>query len=87
MSKWRRRLYGYTGLAILFGLWTPLLWLTSDVRAHYKMEMFEITRADPFVIFIYVVLIVATLLAQLGFMLIAQDLGKYERMLEPAENE
>ncbi len=42
MSKWREKLYGYTGLFIVFGIWTPMLWFVSSSRQYYKMETFEV---------------------------------------------
>lgn len=79
MRKWRERLYGYTGLFILFGLWTPLLWFVSSARSHYKMESFEIYSMDWFSILLFLVLCIATLFAQFGFVLIAQDLSELEK--------
>ena len=76
MNKWRKRLYGYTGIFILFGIWTPVLWFISHVREHYRMPTFRIDQMDWFSIFIFLVLVVATLLAQFGFVLIASDLTK-----------
>lgn len=80
MSKWRARLlYGYTGLALVLGLWTPIMWFISAARAHYGMSMFEILLMDPFVIFLFLVLCAATLVAQFGFIVMAHDMARYER--------
>ncbi len=79
MSKWRSRLYGYTGIALVIGLWTPLLWFVVSARRHYGMEMFDFTRMHPFNIVVFLLLCVGTLLAQFGFVLLAQDMSENER--------
>ena len=79
MKKWRTRLYGYTGIALVLGLWSPLVWFVSAARAHYKMETFEISEMDSFVIVVFFLLAAATLLAQGGFILVAHDMARYER--------
>lgn len=79
MDKWRNNLYGYTSLFIVFGLWTPLLWFVSSARNHYKMESFDIFLMDWFSILLFFVLCAATLVAQFGFILVAQDLSEFER--------
>jgi hypothetical protein len=73
MGKWRSRLYGYTGLFTLFALWTPMLWFISNARAYYHMETFEILRMHGFNILLFFLLAIATLAAQFGLILIAQD--------------
>jgi hypothetical protein len=80
MNRWRKRLYGYTGIFIVIGIWTPVLWFISHVREHYHMLTFEIDQMDWFSILIFFVLVVATLLAQVGFVLIAHDLAEHEKI-------
>lgn len=79
INKWREKLYGYTGLFVIFGLWTPLLWFVSYSRAYYKMESFDILSMNWFSIFLFFVLCAATLVAQFGFILLVQDLSEFER--------
>ena len=80
MNKWREKLYGYTGLFIIFGIWTPMLWFISSSRQYYKMETFEVLEMNLFSILAFIVLCVATLSAQYGFVLIAQDLSEFEKL-------
>ena len=79
MNKWRARLYGYTGIALVLGLWSPLASFVSAARAYYKMETFEISEMDSFVVVVFFLLAAATLLAQGGFILVAHDMARYER--------
>ena len=79
MKKWRTGLYGYTGIALVLGLWSPLVWLVSAARAHYKMETFKISEMDSSVIVVFFLLAAATLLAQGGFILVAHDMARHER--------
>lgn len=71
MNKWRDKLYGYTGLFIIFGIWTPMLWFISSSRQYYKMETFVVLDMNWFSILMFIALSVATLVAQLGFVSIA----------------
>lgn len=71
-------MYGYTGLALVVGLWCPLVWFISDARGRYHMGSFEILRVHPFDIVVFMILVLATALAQFGFVVVAQDLAKYE---------
>lgn len=80
MKKWRENLYAYTGLFITFGIWTPLGWFIVSSRHSYNMESFEVLSMNWFGILEYVVLLAATLVAQFGFILIAEDLSELERM-------
>lgn len=80
MNKGRERLYGYTGLFILFGIWTPMLWFISSSRQYYKMETFEVLEMNWFSILLFFVLCIATLVAQFGFISIAQDLTEFEKL-------
>lgn len=80
MIKWREKLYGYTGLFIIFGIWTPMMWFISSSRQYYKMETFQILEMNWFNILVFIVLCVATLVAQYGFISIAQDLSKFEEL-------
>lgn len=79
MSTWRERLLGYTGLFILFGIWTPMLWFVSSMREHYRMETFEVSSLHWSGIVMFVVLLAGTLIAQFGFVVIAQEHGELER--------
>jgi hypothetical protein len=78
-SKWRARLYGYTGLVLVFGLWTPLLWYVSYARREYGLEAFEVFSMDWFGIVLFILLAAGTLVAQFGFILLAQDMSELER--------
>ena len=80
MNKWREKLYGYTGLFILFGIWTPMLWFVSSSRQYYKMETFEVFEMNWFSILLFFALCIATLLAQFGFISIAHDLSEFEKL-------
>lgn len=80
MKEWHEKLCGYTGLFILFGIWTPMLWFISSSRQYYKMETFEVFEMNWFSILVFVLLCVATLAAQYGFFLIAQDLSEFEKL-------
>jgi succinate dehydrogenase hydrophobic anchor subunit len=80
MNKWREKLYGYTGLFITFGIWTPMLWFISSSREHYKMETFEVFEMNWFNILLLVTLCIATLVAQFGLISIAQDLSEFEKL-------
>lgn len=80
MNKWRETLYIYTGLFIIFGIWTPMLWFISSSRQYYKMETFEVLDMNWFSILMFFVLCVATLVAQFGFVSIAQDLSEFEKL-------
>ena len=80
MKNWRSLLYGFTGLFVLLGIWTPLMWLVSSMMNFYRMESFDLFVMHPFNIFLCIVLAAATLLAQLGFVLIAQDHAAAERI-------
>lgn len=80
MNTWREKLYGYTGLCILFGLWTPMVWFITSSREYYKMETFEVSKMHWFNILVFFTLCAATLAAQYGLMLIDQDLSKFEKM-------
>jgi len=80
MNKWRETLYSYTGLFIIFGIWTPMLWFISSSRQYYKMETFEVLDMNWFSILMFFVLCVATLVAQFGFVSIAQDLSEFEKL-------
>jgi len=87
MSKWRKKLYGYTGLFIVLGIWTPMLWFVSSSRQYYKMETFEVFDMNWFSILVFFALCAATLVAQYGFVLIAQDLSDFEKLKkQQAEN-
>jgi hypothetical protein len=79
MNKWRDHLYGYTGIALVLSLWSPLVWFVSATRAYYKMETFVISEMDSFVIVVFFLLAAATLLAQGGFILVAHDMARYAR--------
>lgn len=79
MKNWRSLLYGYTGVCIVAGLWTPILWYTSEMRVFYHMETFDFRAMHWFSMLVYVVLALATLIATFGFVMIATDLAKYER--------
>jgi hypothetical protein len=80
MSKLREKLYGYTGLFIILGIWTPMLWFVSSSRQYYKMETFEVFEMNWFSILVFFALCAATLVAQYGFVLIAQDLSEFEKL-------
>lgn len=80
MDKWRSRFYGYTGLFTVLAIWTPVIWFISSARDYYRMETFDILRMHWSGIAIFAVLLVATLVAQFGFVSIAHDLSKYEAM-------
>lgn len=80
MNTWREKFYGYTGLCIVFGLWTPMLWFISSSREYYKMETFEVFEMHWFNILVFFVLCAATLAAQYGLILISQDLSEFEKM-------
>jgi len=80
MKKWREKLYGYTGLFIIFGIWTPMMWFISSSRQYYKMETFEVLDMNWFSILMFIALCVATLVAQFGFVSIAQDLSEFEKL-------
>jgi len=80
MNSRRETLYGYTGLFILFGIWTPVLWFVSSSREYYKMETFEVFDMHWFSILLFFVLCAATLIAQYGFVMVAQDLSEYEKL-------
>ncbi len=80
MNKWREKLYGYTGLFIVLGIWTPMFWFVSSSRQHYKMETFEIFDMNWFSILVFFTLCAATLVAQYGLVLIARDLSDFEKM-------
>ncbi len=87
MSKWREKLYGYTGLFIVFGIWTPMLWFVSSSRQYYKMETFEVFDMNWFRILVFFALCAETLFAQYSFVLIAQDLSDFEKLKkQQAEN-
>ncbi len=86
MKNWRSLLYTFTGLYVLLGIWTPLMWLVSGMMKYYRMESFDLFAMHPFNIFLCIVLAAATLLAQLGFVLIAQDHAAAERAGGSSEN-
>jgi len=79
MKKWRAHLYGFTGLYVVFGIWTPILWFVSHVREHYRMETFDIHLMNWFGALLFFLLVAATLLAQFGFALIAHDLAEQRK--------
>ena len=79
MRNWRSLLYGFTGLWILIGIWTPLGWLISNMRNYHQMETFDLFRMHPLNVILCVTLALITLVAQLGFLLIAQDHAEFER--------
>lgn len=80
MKKWRERLHGYTGLFIIFAIWTPMIWFVSSSMQYYKMETFEILDMNWLSIAMFVVLCVASLIAQFGFFSIARDLSEFEKL-------
>lgn len=80
MHKWREKLYRYTGLYIILGIWTPMFWFVSSSRRYFKMETFEVFEMDWFSILLFVVLCIATLVAQFVFISIAQDLTEFEKL-------
>jgi hypothetical protein len=80
MNKWRQKLYGYTGLFVIFGIWSPMMWFVSSSRQYYKMETFEVLEMGWGSIVMFTVLGVATLLAQYGFISISQDLSEFEKL-------
>jgi len=86
MHKWRETLYGYTGLFIISGIWTPMLWFISSSMQYYKMETFEVFEMNWFSILLFAVLCIATLVAQFGFISIAQDLSEFEKLKKTANN-
>lgn len=85
MDKWRKKLYSYTGLFIIFGIWTPMLWFISSSRQYYKMETFEVFEMNWMSILLFVVLCIATLVAQFGFISIAQELSVFEKLKKQQE--
>jgi hypothetical protein len=80
MSKKREKLYGYTGLFIVLGIWTPILWFVSSSRQYYKMETFDILKMNWFNMLIFFALCAATLVAQYGFVLIAHELSEFDKL-------
>lgn len=80
MSEWRERLIGYTGLHILFAIWSPLLWFVVSARDRYRMEMFELSRMHWTGLVVFFTLLALTILAQFGFVLIAMEHGEVRRL-------
>ena len=81
MNIWRERLYGYTGLFVLFGIWTPVMWFASSLSEYYKARTFEVLNIGSwFNTLLFLALCVATLIAQFGFVLIAKEHSELENM-------
>ncbi len=80
MKNWKKNLYGFTGLYIVIGIWTPVMWFTSYSMRIYEMGTFDVTRMGWLSIFILSVVTMATLFAQLGFIFISEDLSRLERI-------
>lgn len=80
MKVWKEKLYGFTGIFTLFSLWTPMLWFISSRREFYHMNMFEVFRMNWFDIFLFLTLSLSTLIAQLGLVLLSQDLTEFEKL-------
>ena len=85
MGKWRRRLYGYTGLALVLGLWSPLASYIADARGRYDMTTFDVLRMHPIDIALFIALCAATLMAQFGFIVIAHDMAEYHRKKQESQ--
>jgi hypothetical protein len=88
MKNWRSLLYGYTGVCIVAGLWTPILWYTSEMRVFYHMETFDFRAMHWVSMLVYVVLALATLWASPGFPDTSNDMmwtgeshGEHEKAL------
>ena len=52
----------------------------SSARAEYQMMTFEISRMPGSSMVIFVALVAATLIAQLGFVVLAKEHGEYEEL-------
>jgi hypothetical protein len=77
---WRARLKSYTCMFMIFGIWMPILWFIYSSMENYKMGTFEVFEMPWFSILGFFVLIAATLVAQVGFILLIDDLSEYEKM-------
>jgi len=82
VKNWKKNLYGFTGLYICIGIWTPVMWFISHSMRFYGMGTFDVTRMGWLSILMLSAITVATLLAQLGFTLISKDLSRLERIEE-----
>lgn len=76
MNKWRKRLYGFTGLFILISIWMPMLSFISSAKRIYELETFEVLAMPWFGVLMYIALLIATLIAQGGLIVLAHDLSE-----------
>lgn len=72
-DRWTKWLIGYTGLFVVFSLWTPLMWFTGSLMAKYHMPSFDPAYLNAFDTTFYVSLAVATFTAQIGFVVVASN--------------
>ena len=80
MKKWRAGLVSFTGIYIVIGIWTPVIWFMSSARAEHQMLTFEISRMHWSSIMLFIALLCATLVAQLGFVVLAKEHGEYDEL-------
>ena len=78
MNKWRAWLLSFTSIYLLVGIWTPIIWFISSAMAEYQMLTFEISSMHWSDVGLLIALVGATLIAQLGFAVLAKEHGEYE---------
>ena len=75
-NSWAKPLRLFTVFFLFLAIWTPFMWFISASRQHYSMETFDVSRMNGLMIVFFIVLGVATLAAQFGYILILQEIDK-----------
>lgn len=66
MSKWKRRLAGFTGLYIVLSMWAPVFWFISWARDTYNQHTFQLLDLPPFALTLGLLIHICAFAATIG---------------------